>query len=245
MKGKMTQGISKKILLIMFILSTLGAFYIPAAHAEGIIVDGVVDESDWTLWFTDDSQSPYFDVYWYLDSDNLYIAVLTDDTNDNDDLFRFAFKTHKGVDWWIEIKPGYWTKYRPSGGDWEGYWSFSRPGLPPGVSAASGKTDGKRSYELCIELSVLGMTESDLPDKLKAWFMVSDGNPEGPVNYYPNMLAGWFFANVHEPEEGENHGGGENPGFVVPELPVGTIMALISGLAALTLFALKRPIIRK
>ena len=112
------------------------------------------------------------------------------------------------------------------------------------MSAAAGKTDGKRSYELSIELSVLGMTESDLPEKLKAWFMVADGNPEGPVNYYPNMLAGWFFANVPEPEE-ENPGGGETPGLVIPELPVGTIMALLSGFAALALFALKRPIIRK
>ena len=39
------------------------------------------------------------------------IAVVTDNTNDNDYAFNSSNLTHRWIDWWIEIKPRYWTQY--------------------------------------------------------------------------------------------------------------------------------------
>jgi len=229
----------RKIKAVWLLLSMLFLLLIPTSlvHADGINIDGVVDETEWNWWFKDDSQEPYVDVYVYMNSVNLYIGIVTDDTNENDDVFNFAFRASE-VDYWIEIKPGISTKFRNSGGSWEGWWKGVRDGLPPGVNAASGKTDGRRSYEISIELSLLGKKAVDFPDNFKLWFMALDGNPDGPVNYYPDSRAGWWFQIGNEEEE-------YIPKFSVPELPVGTIMALISAFAALTLFARKLPILKK
>ena len=43
----------------------------------------------------------------------------------------------------------------------------------------------------------------------------------------------------------ESESDNETPEFIIPELPLGTIMVLLSSFAAFTLFALKRQIIRK
>lgn len=228
-----------KLLLVVIILSPLAAVHVPALLAAGIDLDGVVVETEWTLWFNDGSQQPYFDVYWHEDSENLYIAILTNDANDNSDVLQLAFKA-ENRDYWIEIKPGDSTIFRVSGGSWDGYWKRKHTGLPSGVNAVAGKTDGKRSYEVSIELSIL-KDKASIPDRFPIWLMVLDGAPEGQVNYYPDSYADWWFA--HGSEDSDDF---ENPPlFHIPELSLGTITALASMLAALTLFAYKRPTIIK
>lgn len=243
MRKKVDCSIKSLILLALTLLS-LTVITLPAVLAAGITLDGVVDESDWILWFEDTSQSPMFNVSWHEDSTNLYIAIVTDDTNVNDDLLQFAFQA-VGVDYLIEIKPGYWVKYRESGGSWEGYWKNAKDGLPTGVMAKAGTTDGKRSYEISIDLSILGGKATDFPDNFDAWIKVVDGNPEGPTNYYPDSLSGWWWEleTLRKPDEenGKTKNNHETPEFVVPELPIGTIIALLASFAALTLYALKRP----
>lgn len=230
----------RKAVLLLLAIPLLLLIPTSRVNADGINVDGVVDETEWTWWFKDDSQEPYVDVYWYMDSVNLYIGIVTDDTNENDDVFQFAFRASE-LDYWFEIKPGVSTKFRPSGGDWEGWWKKARNGLPPGVNAAAGKTDGRRSYEILIELSLLGNKAVNFPEKFKFWFMVLDGTPNGPTNYYPDSRAGWWFQIEIELDDGEDF----LPEFVIPELPVGTIMALLSTFAALILFTRKQLIFKK
>lgn len=248
MKSRLGKGIAPKMLLVAFLISTLTIIGIPSASALDIDLDGAVDETSWTPWFSDDSQSPNFDAYWCNNSDKLYLGIITDDDDGGEDVLVFAFKA-KEVDYRIEIT-GSGTKYRESGGSWEDYWKSEKNGLPPGVDVAVGETSGCRSYEISIQLSEIGNKAENFPENFKAWFMVVDGNPHGPVNYYPDALAGWWWAveslRKPEPENGvKNTQGEEPPHFSAPEIPIGTIMVMIASFAALTLYALKRPTILK
>jgi len=236
----------KTVILLISVLLPLTAAIIPTALGA-ISVDGVVDETEYSLWFEDNSQTPLFNVSWYKDSTALYLGIVIDDMTDDDDILQFAFQAI-GVDYLIEIKPGSSIKYRESGGSWEGYWKNAKDGLPTGVVATAGTTDGKRSYELSIDLSILGAKADDFPDNFKAWIKVVDGMPDGSTNYYPDALSGWWWVleNLRDEEpETKPKGTDEIPKFAAPELPIGTVMALISSLAALTLFAVKRPRITK
>jgi hypothetical protein len=227
-KISLKKRLSTIVLTLLIILPMVSV----TAYAE-VIVNGTIDEADWEHWFEDDSDSPIVDVYWYNDSDYLYIGLVTDDTNENSDVLEFAFRA-SDEDFWIQIKPGVSTKYRTSGGDYEGWWKGANDGLPAGVNAVAGKTDGKRSYEISIELSILGNRAKDLPESFKFWYKVLDGHPNGPVNYYPNSRAGWWF------EFGQEEEDEELPlQFAVPELPLGTIMALISMFLAAVIFVKK------
>jgi hypothetical protein len=77
--------------------------------------------------------------------------------------------------------------------------------------------------------------KSELPEKFKFWYKVLDGK-SGPDNYYPDSRAGWWFDIERDAGEDE-----ETPIiFSVPELPLGTLAALISMVLAFTLF-MKRP----
>lgn len=229
----------KFLILVVPMLFAISVGITPIAFAEGIDLDGVVEEPEWTWLFNDISDEPYFDLYWYIDTENLYIAIATDDANENYDVMKFAFAA-KDLDYRIQVAPGVYTAYRKSGGDIEDYWSTLRIGLPSGVNVSYGKTDGKRSYEISIQLEMLGNKANDFPENFKMWIMLKDGTQDS-INYYPNSRAGWWFLFGSE-EEGE-----ENPTlhFGVPELPFGTLMALISTIAALTLFASRQQILLK
>lgn len=52
----------------------------------------------------------------------------------------------------------------------------------PGVNAVAGKTHRNRSYEISIELSILGNKARDLPESFELWYKILDGAPDGPDN---------------------------------------------------------------
>ena len=236
MKGPLTQRRTLVRAMVAFTLLTLVVINPLITLADGMEVDGVIDETEWMWWFRDESQLPTVDVYWYNDSVNLYIGILTDDVNENSDILEFAFRASE-LDYWMEIIPGVSTKYRKSGGDYEDWWKKIHTGLPPGVNVVAGKTEGNRSYEVSIELSILGKWADDLPETFTFWYKVLDGVPDGPANYYPDSRAGWWFQIEVEHDEDEWD---IPPKFHVPELPLGAIMAIVSMFAALAVYS-KRP----
>jgi hypothetical protein len=228
----MNGTIKKRLLGILFALLTIFSVSIVAVNAA-VTMDGTIDEGDWNFWFNDDSEQPAVDVYWATDADYLYIGLVTDDANENKDVLEFAFRAD-GIDYWIQVKPGIATNYRPSGGEYNGWWSGKKSGLPSGVSIVAGETDGARSYEISIEASIL---KSELPEKLKFWYKVLDGK-SGPDNYYPDSRAGWWFD--IERDVGEDDDEKTPIMFSVPEFPLGTLAALVSMVLAFTLF-MKKP----
>ena len=225
-------GVNKRLLAIVFALITIFSMNMVTAYAE-VLLDGTVDEADWNYWFTDDSGSPVVDVYWSNNSDYLYIGMVTDDANENSDYLEFAFKGGE-EDYWVQIIPGVSTSYavRASASIplFQGYWATIHTGLPTSVNVVSGETLGNRSYEISIELSILGNRAGDLPESFEFWYKVQDGIPNGPINTYPDSYYTWEYEPEPEPI----------PTFHVPELPLGTIMALISMFLAIAIF-MKKP----
>jgi hypothetical protein len=222
--------VKKRILALILATLTIFSMNMVIVYAE-VTLNGTVDETDWDHWFKDDSESPIVDVYWANSSDYLYIGIVTDDTNENIDVLEFAFKASE-EDHWIQIIPGISTQYstRESAPTplFQGYWQTINTGLPPGVNAVAGKTHGNRSYEISIELSILGNKARDLPESLEIWYKIQDGAPDGPENY-PDTYMNWNWE--EEPI---------TPTFHIPELPLGTIMALISMFLAMAIF-MKKP----
>ena len=224
-------GGKKRLMAIVFAMVTLFSMNIVTAYAE-LVLNGTVDEAEWNYWFTDDSGSPVIDVYWFNNSDYLYIGIVTDDTNENSDYLEFAFKGNE-EDYSVQIIPGVSTLHavRASVATplFQGWWPTSYTGFPTGVNVVSGETLGNRSYEISIELSILGFRAGDLPESFEFWYIVQDGSPDGPSNY-PESYFAWNFEPDNE----------LIPTFHVPELPLGTIMAMISMLLAMVIF-MKKP----
>jgi hypothetical protein len=226
-------SLSIKYLLIGLITLSLFTIILPSAHADGIIIDGVIDETEWSYWFTDDSDSPVVDVYSYNDSSNVYIGILTDDATDNDDSLEFAFRASRR-DYWFKLKSDGSAWWRSGEEGVEGWWNGMNTGLPIWFTAVASTTDGNRSYEISITLTCMEEKADNFPDNFVFWYKVQDENPGGPCNFYTDSLSGWWFVMGQYPE-------GEEPRleFAVPELPLGTIMALVSMFAAIAIFAKK------
>ena len=231
----MMNGINseRKVLKIALILLTLISMNSILVFADGITMDGTIDEAEWNYSFTDDSDSPVVDVYYYNDTSNVYIGLLTDDTTDNDDSLEFAFRASRR-DYWFKLTSDGSAWWRSGEEGIEGWWNGINTGLPAWINAVASMTNGKRSYEISITQLCMEEKAYDFPEKLVFWYKVQDGNPGGPNNFYPDSLAGWWFVLGQYPE-----GEGGPPNFVIPELPLGTIMALISMFAAIAIFAKK------
>jgi hypothetical protein len=219
----------KKISIIMLAGLLTSLIIIPLTQAEGITLDGVVDEPEYTLWF-EDLDKPKFTVYTTTDDTNVYIGILFDDSDAANDLTVIAFKADK-YDWLIELKDGE-TTFRPNGGGYYGWWQHKRWGLPPDVSLATGMTNGYTSLEICMPKEMMGAYSEEFPINAEVWlkYQTEDG---GNTNYYPQSLADWFFV-VNErtftmQEE-------EPPKFHAPEVPYGTILTLSMMAAALFVY---------
>jgi len=222
-----------KYWLIGLITLSLFTIILPSAHADGITMDGVIDETEWNHWFTDTSESPVVDVYYYNDSSNVYIGILTDDTTDNDDSLEFAFRASRR-DYWFKLKSDGSAWWRSGEEGVEGWWNGMNTGLPSWFNAVASTTDGSRSYEISITLTCMEEKANNFPENFVFWYKIQNENPGGPDNFYPDSLSGWWFVMGQYPE-------GEEPRLelAVPELPMGTIMALISMFAAIAIFAKK------
>jgi hypothetical protein len=227
-------SLSIKYWLIGLITLSLFTIILPSAHADGIIMDGVIDETEWNHWFKDNSESPVVDVYYYNDSSNVYIGLLTDDTTDNDDSLEFAFRASRR-DYWFSIKSDGSACWRSGEEGIEGWWNGINTGLPLWINAIVSMTDGKRSYEISIMLTCMEEKADNFPENLEFWYKVQDENPSGPDNFYPDSLSDWWFVIGQYQEEEEEF----NPTFNIPELPLGTIMALASMFAAIAIYAKK------
>jgi len=226
-----SMSVKKRLLAIVFAMITIFSMNMVTTYAE-VLLDGTVDEADWNYWFKDDSESPFVDVHWFNNSEYLYIGMVTDDANENSDYLEFAFKGGE-EDYWVQIIPGVSMRYAVRASVptplFQGYWATIHTGLPTSVNIVTGETLGNRSYEISIELSILGNRAGDLPESFEFWYMVQDGFPDGPYNY-PDSYLSWEYEPEPEPI----------PRFSVPELPLGTIMALISMFLAIAIF-MKKP----
>ena len=219
----------KKLSIMMMTGLLTSLIMIPLIHAEGLTLDGVVDEPEYALWF-EDRDTPKFTVYTATDETNVYLGIVFDDSDATDDLTAIAFKADK-YDWYIELKDGE-TTFRPSGGGYYGWWQHKRWGLPPDVSLATGTTEGYTSLEICIPKYVMGAYAEEFPANTKFWlkYQTEDG---GDSNYYPQSLADWFFVRNERTFTMSEE---EPPQFHAPEVPYGTVLALSMMAAALVVF---------
>jgi len=98
--------------------------------------------------------------------------------------------------------------------------------------------DGK-DHDVNVDPASPEVALPELPKKI--WLMVVDGDD---VNYYPDSRAGWWFAIADDrsPQSGEEE---QTPGFHIPELPLGTLMAIISMFAAIALYTKRHTLINK
>ena len=227
-------NLDKRLWLIGLITLTLLSIGLLPAYADGIALDGVIDETEWNHWFTDDSESPVVDIYYYNDSSNVYIGLLTDDTTDNDDSLEFAFRASRR-DYWFKLKSDGSAWWRSGEEGVEGWWNGMNTGLPTWFNAVASTTDGNRSYEISITLTCMEEKADNFPENFVFWYKVQDENPGGPCNFYADSLSGWWFVLGQYPEGEEEF----IPKFSVPELPLGTIMALVSMFAAIAIYAKK------
>lgn len=207
----------------------------PLSGAQGITLDGVLSETEWMLWFEDEGE-PGFTVYYATDVSYVYIGIILKDDNTSNDHLQFAFHA-EDIDYKIKIKHDTIICYRPSGGTSEGWWRNTIWGLPPGVEMVVGSTEGKSSYEICIAKSTLGTEAEDFPDDFKIWIMYISDNPDGGVNYYPNVYAGWWW--VHNQDSGDDIKIIEEtaPEFRIPEVPYGTVISVATMIGVFLLFA--------
>ncbi len=220
----------KKIGISLIATVVISLILIPSSYAQGITLDGDINESDWVLWF-EDNDIPKYTAYYSLDDTNVYIGILLDDNDVTNDKVMFAFKA-ENYDWLIEIIQGTTFVYRPSGGGWNGWWQSKRPGLPPDVQVEVGTTNGKTSYEICIPKNMLGGYAEDFPEKAKIWIMYRTED-SGNVNYYPQGYADWFFVTSERNFVLEEE---EPPKFSTPEIPYGTVLSVATMIAALMLY---------
>ena len=218
----------------------LSMLLVPVTRAEGIVLDGVIDESDYTLYIRDDTHAPIYSLYTASDIDHLYLGiVLEGDTDASNDLMLFAYR-QQNTDYWIRVKDAVY-KFRPSGGSWQGWWQGVRFGLPDGVEIVVGETNGDTSYEIRIARNVLGEYGDGLPDSFQFWLELKGDVSGVDHNWYPED--DWWFYSEENPAPSFNGDEEEVPEFHVPEVPYGTILTLATMAAALAITS-RKPLIK-
>jgi hypothetical protein len=213
------------VLLIMLQISMLSTLSVNA-----LIMDGIIDEDEWTQWFTDD-ENPSYTTYYMEDQSNIYLGLITDTLIPDNSQLQVAFKTSE-YDWAIMITETS-IEYKRNKNDpriGAKYWKAAVLGLPEGVQVVQGVTGDMISYEIAISKELIGEYGVDYPDNFTFWLMYTlegDGSwiwsiidIDGEVNFYPDAYAGWWFAHSLD-EETE-----EIPLFHTPEIPYGTLMSL-------------------
>jgi hypothetical protein len=232
-KRELTAKLTRLVALIMM----ANLMMIPCLYAEGITIDGVVVEPEWTLFYKDEIYNPVYSLYTASDLDKIYLGIVLEDNNNPANvMIDLAFRA-KNIDYWIQIKDGT-IKYRPSGGYWGGWWEKIRSNpltgiaLPTGVTIAIDNPNGETSYEICISKDIMGGYVDDFPNNLKIWLKIVS---EGETNIYPESYADWWFEIEQDEEEPEII----VPKFSVPELPFGTLLSLSTMVAALLIVSKK------
>jgi hypothetical protein len=231
----MNKNNAKKIGILLLLLLQLSCIIIPGIGA--VTLDGSVTEPTWNLWIID-SGDPSFSVFYWEDTTNVYIGIVTSGTEFGQNDIELAFQAID-YDWAIKLSDISGHKYVKSISDpVTDYWGPSKLGLPDGVNIVQGSTDGKISYEISIEKELLGKKGEEFPTNFKMWLMVSTdskGNwiwsiidvKSGVANFYPESREGWWFEFI---DYGEID---EIPTFHAPEFPLGSITAVIMMFAAM------------
>ena len=225
----------KKSLLLLLVLIQVSLMVPTITYAQ--TMDGVIDESDWVLWF-EDLADPSFSTKFSENDTSVFIGIITNNTEIGSNQLQVAFKAAEN-DFVILSSDISGTKFKPNTVNPEtaqNYWAATRPGLPTGVEIMQGFTNGKVSYEICISKELLGSFGEDFPDNFTLWIMYTpEGNgawiwsiidTEGEVNFYPDSRSGWWFSLI------ESDLNDETPVFHAPEIPYGTILSLVTMLAA-------------
>lgn len=220
----MTKKDVRKLSLIIILGYMASLSVIPIIRAESITLDGIVSETSWVEWISDIGY-PSYNIYYTTDDSNIYLGIILEgDTSD----IKFAFRADAS-DFYIKIVDGVLSFY-PGDSSRPNWWGPKRVGLPSGVELVSGITDGKHSIEVKISKEILGGYSENMPDSFPLWVMNSASDSSVP-NYYPDFRRDWWFYDmdsgrglVYEPED--------VPTFTTPEYPLGTILSLISMIAA-------------
>ena len=230
----MTKKDVRKLSLIVILGYMVSLCVIPMVSAESITLDGIVSETSWVDWISD-SGYPSYSIYYTADDSDVYLGfILEGDTPD----LKFAFRADAS-DFLIKIVDGVFAFY-PGDSSRPSWWGPKRSGLPSGVEVVIGITGGKHSIEVKISKDILGGYSEDMPDSFRLWVMSSASDSSVP-NYYPDHRNDWWFyrddaTDVTEIIENDNP-----PTFHVPEYPLGTILSLISMMAAFGIMTKKVP----
>jgi hypothetical protein len=232
----------KKLTYSVLTVITLSMLLVQAVSAQGVVLDGVIDEEEYTLYLYDDTHAPIYSLFTANDTDYFYFGIILEGDNDaSNDIIELAFR-QLNVDFWIQDKGGVLI-FRPSGGSWQDWWANKRDGLPESIQIAVGETKGETSYEIRITRSVLGKYGDDFPASFRLWLKIN-GDVNG-VNYnnYPENDEDWWFYKENKNPRILNVESEEVPKFHVPEVPYGSVLTLVSMAAALAI-ASKKPLFK-
>ncbi len=226
----------KKICLIVLLGLMASLCVIPSIRAEDITLDGKVSETVWVDWFEDPGY-PSYSGYYTVDEEAIYIGIVLDIDNVDDANLRFAFRA-EASDYLIKITEEGDVSFKPGDSSRTSWWGGKRIGLPYGVEVVKGETSGKASYEIKLLKEILG-DYADLSEDFPIWVMSKAPDSSVP-NYYPDNRGDWWFYDmesgrelVYDPED--------VPRFHVPEYPLGTMLSLITMIAALGMMSKKVP----
>ncbi len=222
------------IFLASMIVTLLG---VPLIHAEDLTLDGIVTETVWVDWF-EDSAYPSFDAFYSFDEDYVYIGIVLGFDNVKDANLRFAFRADAS-DFLVKITEEGDISFHPGDSSRISWWGPKRSGLPNGVELVKGETNGKPSYEIRISKEILG-DYANVPNGFPLWVMSKASDP-AVSNYYPDARGDWWFYRDDAPGVLEIIETDVPPTFSAPEFPLGTLLSLITMMAALGIYAKRVP----
>jgi len=227
----------KKKIVLMALLIVIQALFFTSIVTHAQTINGVIDETPWTIWF-EDSANPSYTAFFYENDTTVFIGIVTNITETGSNQIQIAFKAAQN-DFAILYSDISGYKFKPNTIKPDSsfnYWAETRLGLPTGVVIIQGVTDGKISYEICISKELLGKYGEEFPDKFNLWLMYTpEGSggwiwsiidTEGEVNFYPESRSDWWFSFV------ESDVDDKIPVFHAPEIPYGSILSLFSMLVA-------------
>ena len=229
----MTKKDVRKLSLIIILGYMASLSVIPIIKAESITLDGIVTETSWVEWISDIGY-PSYNIYYTTDDSDVCLGIILEgDTPD----IKLAFRADAS-DFLLKIVDGVLSFY-PGDSSNPNWWGSKRTGLPSGVELASGVTDGKHSIEVKISKEMLGGYSDNMPDSFPLWVMNSASDSSVP-NYYPDNRGDWWFYDMESGRE-RVYDLEDVPSFHVPEYPLGTILSLLTMIAALGIMSKKMP----
>ena len=230
----MTKKDVRKLSLIVILGYMASLCVIPMVSAESITLDGAVSETSWVEWISDTTY-PSYSIHYTFDDSDVYLGIILENDTPN---LKFAFRADAS-DFLIKIVDGVLSFY-PGDSSRTSWWGPKRFGLPSGVELVSGITEGKQSIEVKISKEILGGYSEDMPDSFPLWVMNSASDSRFS-NYYPDHRDDWWFYRDDATDVTEIIENDDPPIFHAPEYPFGSILSLITMMAALGIMTKRVP----